>query len=182
MSYFKATIDEITFKAAKKNKTAAQRKIYDLYSRSVYNLSLRMLNNEADALDITQDVFIRVFSKVEQCKSLELFGIWVRKITINLSLSFLKKNAKLITNINFKEKTITSNSVEITSSLEYALTQLPLVSRTVLWLYEVEGLTHQEIADNYGKTVSFSKTHLSRAKSLALSYLTTKGGGYEAIK
>ena len=97
-------------------------------------------------------------------------------------MSFLKKNAKLITNINFKEKTITTNPVEITSSLEFALSQLPQVSRTILWLYEVEGLSHKEIAGSYGKTVSFSKTHLSRAKSLALSYLTTKGGGYEAIK
>jgi len=182
VSYFELTIDEITFIAAKKNKADAQRKIYDLYSRSIYNLCLRMLNNEADALDITQDVFIKVFSKIEQCKSTKIFGAWVRKITINLSLSYIKKNSKLITNINFKEKTITPNSIEVTSSLEYALSKLPIIPRTILWLYEVEGLSHQEIADNYGKTVSFSKTHLSRAKALALSYLTTKGGGYEAIK
>ncbi|MCF6288357.1 MAG: sigma-70 family RNA polymerase sigma factor [Proteobacteria bacterium] len=182
MSYFELTIDEMTFVAAKKNKTAAQRKIYDLYSQSIYNLCTRVLNNEADALDITQEVFIKIFLKIDQCKSTEVFGAWVRKITINMSLSYIKKNARLITNVNFKEKTITNNSIEITSSLEYALSKLPTIPRTILWLYEVEGLSHQEIADNYGKTISFSKTNLSRAKALALSYLTTKGGGYEAIK
>jgi DNA-directed RNA polymerase specialized sigma24 family protein len=46
----------------------------------------------------------------------------------------------------------------------------------------VEGMTHQEIAELYGKSISFSKTHLSRAKSLAQNYLMTKGGGYEAVK
>ncbi len=182
MSYFELTIDELTFNAAKKNKTYAQRKIYDLYSQSIYNLSLRILNSEADALDITQEVLIKVFSKINQCKSTESFGIWIRSITINMSLSLIKKNAKLITNINFKEKTITTNPVEIASSLEYALSQLSTVSRSILWLYEVEGMSHQEIAEIYGKTISFSKTHLSRAKALAQSYLTQQGGGYEAVK
>ncbi|HPI95676.1 MAG TPA: sigma-70 region 4 domain-containing protein [Gammaproteobacteria bacterium] len=54
--------------------------------------------------------------------------------------------------------------------------------RSVLWLYEVEGLNHQEIADLFGKSISFSKTNLSRAKQLAQMYLTQNGGGYEAVQ
>ena len=182
MSHFNLQIDDFTFKAACKNKTAAQKRIYELYSTAVYNLVFRITHNKSDALDISQDVFIKVFTKIKQNKSQELLGYWIRKIAINVTMSFLKKNAHLITNVDFKEKVIDTDVNETMSSLEFALSKVPAVSRSILWLYEVEGLSHQEIADIHGKTVSFSKTHLSRAKQVAQKYLTKKGGGYEAVK
>ena len=153
-----------------------------MYSTSVYNLIFRITQNKSDALDISQDVFVKVFTKISQNKTHDLFGFWVRKISINTTLSFIKKNAKLITNINFKEKTIDHDINETLSSLEFSLSKLSSISRSILWMYEVEGMSHQEIADFHGKTVSFSKTHLSRAKQIAQQYLTQKGGGYEAVK
>jgi RNA polymerase sigma-70 factor (ECF subfamily) len=117
LSHFNLTIDEVTFKAACKNKTAAQRKIYNLYATSIYNLAYRMTKSQTDALDISQETFIKVFTKIAQNKSQELLGFWIRKITINTAFTFIKKNAQLITNINFKEKTINSNVNEIVSSL-----------------------------------------------------------------
>ena len=182
MSHFKQTIDELTFKAACKNKTSAQKKLYELFSDPVYNLILRITHKQEDALDLTQDVFIKVFTKIAQNKSQELIGFWIRKIAINTSMSYLKKHSKIITNVNFKDKAIDNNSNETLDALEFALTKIPALPRTILWLYEVEGLNHNEISEIYGKSVSFSKTHLSRAKALAQSYLQTKGGGYEAVK
>lgn len=182
MSYFNLTIDDFTFKAACKNKTAAQKRIYELFSMPVYNLVFRITHNKSDALDISQDVFVKVFTKISQNKSHELLGFWIRKISINTTLSFIKKNSHLITNVDFKEKIIDTDVNETLSSLEFALSKLPSISRSVLWMYEVEGMSHQEIADLHGKTVSFSKTHLSRAKQIAQKYLTQKGGGYEAVK
>jgi len=182
VSHFNQIIDDITFKAACKNKTAAQKRIYETYSMAVYNLVFRLIHNRTDALDISQDVFIKVFTKISQNKTQELLGFWIRRISINTTLNHIKKNARLITNIDFKEKTIDQDSNEIMSSLEFALSKLPTISRSILWMYEVEGLSHQEIADMYGKTVSFSKTHLSRAKQIAQKYLTRKEGGYEAVK
>ena len=182
MSHFNLQIDDFTFKAACKNKTAAQKRIYEVYSTAVYNLVFRITHNKSDALDISQDVFIKVFTKIKQNKSQESLGFWIRKISVNTTLSYLKKNAHLITNIDFKEKVIDTDVNETRSSLEFALSKMPAISRSVLWLYEVEGLSHQEIADMHGKTVSFSKTHLSRAKQVAQQYLTKKEGGYEAIK
>lgn len=182
MSHFKQTIDELTFKAACNNKVAAQKKIYELYSTPVYNLVFRITHNQADALDISQDVFVKVFTKISQNKTQDLLGFWIRKISLNTTLSYIKKNSRLITNINFKEKTVDNNFNETMSSLEFSLSKLSPISRSVLWMYEVEGMSHQEIADFHGKTVSFSKTQLSRAKQMAQQYLTQKGGGYEAVK
>ena len=111
-----------------------------------------------------------------------MLGFWIRKISINTTLSFIKKNSHLITNVDFKEKVIDTDVNETMSSLEFALSKLSSTSRSILWMYEVEGMTHDEIAKLHGMTVSFSKTHLSRAKKQAQKYLTQKGGGYEAIK
>ena len=182
MSHFKLQIDDITFKAACKNNTPAQKRIYDTFSMPVYNLIFRITHNKTDSLDIAQDVFVKVFTRIAQNKSQDLLGFWIRKISINTTLTFIKKNAQLITNVDFKEKIIDTDINETMSSLEFALGKLPALSRSILWLYEVEGMSHQEIADMYGKTISYSKTHLSRAKQIAQKYLTQKGGGYEAIK
>jgi RNA polymerase sigma-70 factor (ECF subfamily) len=182
LSHFAQKIDDITFKAACKNKSGAQKKIYELYSKSVYNLVFRITHNQADSLDISQDIFVKVFTNLSQNKSQELLGFWIRRISINTTLSFIKKNSHLITNVDFKEKIIDTDYNETMSSLEFALSKLSAISRSVLWLYEVEGLSHQEIAEFHGKTISFSKTHLSRAKQKAQEVLTKKGGGYEAIK
>jgi len=181
LSYFNQTIDDVTFKAACNNKTAAQRKVYEMFSMPVYNLVFRITHNKSDALDISQDIFVKIFTKFSQNKSQEYLGFWIRKISINTTLTYIRKNARLITNVDFKEKIIDTDFNETMSSLDYALSKLPVVSRSILWMYEVEGMTHQEIADFYGKTVSFSKTHLSRAKQIAQQYLTKKGGGYEAV-
>lgn len=182
MSHFSLTIDELTYKSACKNNTAAQKKIYELFSMPVYNLVYRMVQNRSDALDIAQDVFVKVFTKIRQNKSVESLGFWIRSICVNTTLTFIKKNSKLITNIDFKEKQIHHDIHETVSGLEYALNKIPAIPRSILWLYEVEGMNHQEIADLYGKSLSFSKTNLSRAKQLAQVYLTQKGGGYEAYK
>jgi RNA polymerase sigma-70 factor (ECF subfamily) len=172
----------MTFKAACHNKAYAQKIIYQKFSTPVYNIVLRIVHNQADALDITQDVFIKVFTKIEQSKSPELLGFWIRRISINTTLTYVKKNARLITNIDFKEKVIDRDINETISSIEYALSKLPVVTRSVLWMFEVEGMSHAEIAEIHGKTISFSKTQLSRAKQIAQKYLTKKGGGYEAAR
>ena len=54
MSHFNQTIDDVTFKAACKNKTAAQKKIYELFSTPVYNLVFRITHNQADSLDLSK--------------------------------------------------------------------------------------------------------------------------------
>ena len=182
MSHFNKKIDPLIFKAACLNKTYAQKIIYQAFSTPVYNVILKITQNKPDALDIAQEVFIKIFTKISQSKSPELLGFWIRKISINMTLSYIKKNARLITNVDFKEKVIDTDINETMSSLEFALRKLPVISRTILWMYEVEGMSHAEIAEIHGKTISFSKTHLSRAKQMAQKYLTQKGGGYEAAQ
>lgn len=100
-------------------------------------------------------------------------GMWIRRIAISKALMFLRSawhSRGQSLDDDWEEMTFESRGMPTCSArqdqamdLEVALANLPEVSRTVVWLHDVEGFTHKEIADFMGKTESFSKSQLSRA-------------------
>ncbi len=131
-----------------------------------------MLQNRDDAFDVMQNAFITAFQKVSQWSGDVAFGFWLRKITINQCLDLIKKNHQQLT-VESPEKArdIGGINYDMQHDANYLLSQLPPISRSILWLYEVEGLTHQEIADLYQMSSSFSKSQLSRSKQLLREWL-----------
>jgi RNA polymerase sigma-70 factor (ECF subfamily) len=65
--------------------------LYNLYAKAMFNISLRILNNTADAEEVLQDSFLKVFENIEVYDSRSSFGAWLKKIVINRSLDVLKK-------------------------------------------------------------------------------------------
>ncbi len=177
MSHFSSNIDEVTHKAALKGRQVAYRNIYDQFKSPVYNLAYRMLQNREDALDVMQNSFVSAFNYIKQWSGDVAFGYWLRKIVINHSLSQLKKNANH-SRIMLETEHVISDAedsiIEVSHDLNTILAKLPSLSRTVLWLYEVEGLSHQEIADLYKMSVSFSKSQLSRSKKIMANWLASQ--------
>lgn len=100
-------------------------------------------------------------------------GMWIRRIAISKALMFLRSawhSRGQSLDDDWEEMTFENRGLPLNSArqdqamdLEVALANLPEVSRTVVWLHDVEGFTHKEIADFMGKTESFSKSQLSRA-------------------
>jgi RNA polymerase sigma-70 factor (ECF subfamily) len=100
-------------------------------------------------------------------------GAWIRRIAVTKSLMFLRsawhsRGQSLDEDwdesaLTHAEGTAESSTPEQAMDLDAALASLPAISRTVVWLHDVEGFTHREIADLMGKTESFSKSQLSRA-------------------
>lgn len=175
MSYFNKTIDDITRKNAIKGKHLACRSIYDDFSKPVYTLAYKMLQNREDALDVMQNAFVLVFSKLGQWSKEVKFGFWVRKITINQSLDMIKKNKHFLQEL--EDHHCIANEVpayDLQHDVSNWLQKLPPLSRNILWLYEVEGLTHAEIAELYGMSVSFSKSQLSRTKKILSLWLNNR--------
>ncbi len=172
MSYFNQTIDELTKRQVIKGKQQACRHVYDAFSSPVYNLAYRMLQNPDDAQDVMQNSFITAFQKAAQWSGQVAFGFWLRKIVINQCLDQIKKNHKQLS-IASQEQAQSSDDIQYDHQhdLNLLLAQLPPLSRSVLWLYEVEGMTHQEIADMYQMSISFSKSQLARSKQLLHKWL-----------
>jgi len=171
LSHFNQTIDEITRQQVIKGRQQACRYVYDGFSTVVYNLAYRMLQNRDDALDVMQNSFITAFEKLKQWNQQVAFGFWLRRIVINQCLDLIKKNHKLLT-VELPPVTSSDHvNYDKQHDANLMLGQLPPISRSVLWLYEVEGLTHQEIADIYQMSVSFSKSQLARSKQILQKWL-----------
>lgn len=148
----------------------AQFELYRLYSRAMYNTALRMVRHPHDAEDLLQSVFVEVFSKLESFRYESSIGAWMKRITVNKCINFLKSKKLALT-----ELTASHDRVEVSEQatepiwsvekINNAINQLPDGYRVVFSLYAVEGYDHEEIGQILGVTEATSKSQYSRAKA-----------------
>jgi RNA polymerase sigma factor (sigma-70 family) len=145
----------------------AQFRLYSLYSKAMYNLAYRILNNREDAEDILQEAFVECFRNIAAFRFESTFGAWLKKIVVNKCINQLKKKKIDITLcdnlppvIDEQEEEITYDTVKIYRGIE----TLPDGYRIILTLYLLEGYDHSEISQILGITESTSKSQYSRAK------------------
>ena len=163
-----------------KGQQQACRQLYDTFSTAVYNLAYRMLQNADDAQDAMQNSFFIAFNKIAQWSGQVAFGFWLRKIVINQCLDQIKKSHQQLT-IESQQHADLNETIQYDyqHDLNLLLAQLPPLSRSVLWLYEVEGMTHIEIAALYQMSTSFSKSQLARSKQLLTKWLQNQEKNHE---
>ena len=143
--------------------------VYRTHESAVFTLARRICGNEADAQDVMQDTFLEVCRSITKYRGEGSLWGWIRQVTVSKALMHLRRErvraAKSLDVDGFALGSLAMAPPEPTApvELEAALEQLSPVARTVLWLHEVEGYTHQEIGEMTGKTASFSKSQLSRA-------------------
>jgi len=148
----------------------AQFELYRLYSRAMYNTALRMLRHPHDAEDVLQSVFVEVFTKLDSFRYESSIGAWMKRITVNKCINFLKSRKLALT-----ELTATHDRAEqpepvqeqpfSVEKINKAIEQLPDGYRVVFSLYAVEGYDHEEIGQILGVTEATSKSQYSRAKA-----------------
>ena len=166
-------IDPAIVRRAARGDAKAHEIIYRAFSAPVYSVCLRFTRVPAQAEDLLQDTFMEVIRSVPKFRGEAPLGMWIRRIAISKALMFLRSawhSRGQSLDDDWEEMTFESRGLPLNSArqdqamdLEVALANLPEVSRTVVWLHDVEGFTHKEIADFMGKTESFSKSQLSRA-------------------
>ena len=164
-SAFDVPLPEGTLAGARRGERGAQEYLYRTFEGAVYNLARRMTGDPDAARDVVQDAFMKAFERVHQFRGDAPFGLWLRSIAASEALMHLRRGRYFLALFTTDEAVLQSVGREDVSNadLERALSLLPSVPRSVLWLYHVEGYTHVEIAEMCGKTVSFSKSQLSRA-------------------
>lgn len=181
---FTAKLSDSEIDKLQQGNIEAFKKCYQIYSRPVFNLSLRICLNHDIAEDITQDVFLEVFHKAEQLHNKALIGAWIRRITVNKTLNWLKKSSYVneksinifsnnsghaLTHHNSYEDFSDNSTGSLDMTLEtmdlahYYLSHLSKKARLIVWLFVVEGYSHHEIAALFGKSDSFSKSVVSRS-------------------
>jgi len=137
--------------------------VYTKYKVKVYSVCYRMMGTKEDASDITQDVFVKVYKKLNTFKGNSSLSTWIHRITVNLCLDRLRKK-KLIP--LYENISAPSPNPWLKSSIERAIQSLPPGYRAVFILHDVEGLTHYEIAETLGIADGSSKSQLHKARKL----------------
>ena len=143
---------------------AAQEALYRAFESPVYNLARRICKTAEDAEDVLQETFLEVFRSIGQFRGDGSLWGWVRTIASSKALMRLRRNKYRDTDELVDDVApIRREDVALRMDLEAALERLSETSRAVVWLHDVEGYTHEEIAAMMDRTVSFSKSQLARA-------------------
>ncbi len=166
-------IDPGIVKRAARGDVRAHEIIYRAFSAPVYSICLRFTRVPANAEDLLQETFVEIIRSIAAFRGEAPLGSWIRRIAVTKALMFLRSawhSRGQSLDDDFEEVTQgrpqshgISGHPEHAIDLDAALGRLPSVSRAVVWLHDVEGFTHKEIAGLMGKTESFSKSQLSRA-------------------
>ena len=167
---FGQQIDTSLIAKAQAGDGSAMEAIYKTYAKPCYLLAIRLTSNATASQDIVHEVFLKVIRKIAQFKSSGNFAGWVRQIAVNESIDFLKRNSRMHDLVELDENLQSSESFDsrwwdTIKDLEKLTAKLSDNARAVLFLHELEGFSHKEIAAFYGKSESFSKQSLSRAIS-----------------
>lgn len=152
---------------------AAQAAVYTATAPAAFALIRRLIANRAMAEDLFQDTMMTMFQCLPEFRGEAPFGAWLRQIAVSKCLMYLRSpwhRARLHLESNDDAEGTYGSSTLVTPApvaecfdVEKALASLPPTARVVVWLYEVEGYTHGEIAGFFGRSVSFSKSQLARA-------------------
>ena len=149
----------------------AQFELYNLYSKAMYNICLRMVKDELEAEDLLQNSFVDVFTKLHSFKHQSSIGAWIKRIVINNCINYLKKRRLAIEEWQPHFSETLSTHEEEMPSLKYnvqhinqAIQQLPDGYRVVFSLYLLEGYDHKEIGKILSISEATSKSQYSRAK------------------
>lgn len=162
----------------KEGSQKAQFQLYKLYYKSMYSVSLRIVNNEMEAEDVMQEAFLSAFNKMDSYKGEVSFGAWLKRIVVNRSLDYLKKRKVQFEEVNERTAQITDYQMETKEidiiAIKNAIQKLPDGYRIVLSLYLIEGYDHEEISQVLGITNSASRTQFLRAKNKLRELLKDK--------
>lgn len=163
--------------------TDAFRDLFNAYKDKVYSYALHFTRNEADAEELTQEVFMRVWIKKEQLAEVANFEAWVFTITRNLSFNALKKMSR-VHNLHQEYAAIHKQQSpdlpapddnllyqENEAFLRQAVSRLPHQQKIVFELYKDRHLKIHEIAKQLHISPSTVKTHLAMAKRSVRTYI-----------
>ncbi len=158
----------------------AQFELYKLYANAMYNVALRIVNNDAEAEDVLQEAFLDAFNRIADFRQESTFGLWLKQIVINRSINYLRK--RKVEFIGLDEIEIADDpvfekgdNVLKVAAIKEAMNELPDGYRVVLTLYLFEGYDHEEISHILKISENTSRSQYMRAKRKLNSLLEMKG-------
>jgi RNA polymerase sigma-70 factor (ECF subfamily) len=171
--------------ACKEGDHSAFQELVRKYESRIFNHCLRMVDDEQESADLTQEVLVKVYRNIRNYEQTYSFYTWVYRITVNCCIDFLRKkkrkyagvslslgkaenpaelgNEREIPDQTFCPEQLLSNA-ELRAVLNGAIAQLSEKLRTIIVLKEIEGLTYEEIGEILHCSRGTVKSRLFRAR------------------
>jgi RNA polymerase sigma-70 factor (ECF subfamily) len=143
--------------------------LYKQFYGYAMSIALRYSNSREEACEIINDSFMKAFDKLDQYDNQNSFKGWLRRILINTSIDYYRKNIKHTAVLDIEKADTETLDPDIIDQLSAndilgALRDLPEILRIIFNMYEIEGYSHNEISEQLGIPSSTSRTYLARAK------------------
>lgn len=170
----------------KKYDNLSLKMLFHMYEKYLYNLCYSYTQNEQDALDMVQEIFIKVFNNLSSFDEKLPFHPWIRKITVNACLNFkrgkksnvLSLNREIIEDVTMQDMLASEENIEMDMLesefrrvIRKNVRKLPEQYRLIITLRYYEDLSYNEISSLLNKPLGTVKTELYRAKSLLKNFL-----------
>ena len=160
--------------------------------KNVYNLAYKMTRSEDDALDISQEAFIKAYRQLSGFRGDSRFSVWLYRLTYNLCIDFLrKKPAQKTLSLDYEDddgdvrpldipdlRNLPEDNAmqgEMRKTIAESINELKARYREILVMREVTGMSYDEIAESLGVNVGTVKSRLSRARLKLIEILEEKG-------
>jgi len=160
-----------------KGELSAQRELYNEFAATMLGICYRYTKSMADAEDVLQEGFLKVFRHLHQYKFQGELGGWIRQIMVNTAINYLKKNSRYQTDLSFTDTglhPVTADDPESllgVKELAELIRQLPPGYQTIFNLHAVEGYTHVEIGKILGINEGTSRSQYARARTLLITWI-----------
>lgn len=147
----------------------SQEMLYKSFFGYALSVALIYNNQRNDALEVVDDSFVKVFDEIEKFDTLRPFKGWLRKIVINTSIDRFRENQRKNLFVDVEIHHVQDEAPTIINQLAaqdiiVLLNRLPHIHKVIFSLYEIEGFSHEEIAEQLNIPVSSSRVYLTRAK------------------
>jgi len=144
--------------------------LYSAHCGRVYSVVRRMVGDDHLAEDVSQDAWVRAFQKLHLFRGDSSFGTWMHRLAVNAALNRLRRHTRRPdvegTAVEWAPSPPPTDETVLNQRLVgQALDRLPPGYRQVLVLHDVEGLTHEEIAERMGVAIGTSKSQLHKARA-----------------
>jgi len=167
--------------------------------KNVYNLALKMTGNEDDALDISQEAFIKAYRQLDGFRGDSRFSVWLYRLTYNLCIDFLRKKPKIATiPLAYQDDDGDVHDLEIPDirnlpeentlrrekrrAIAESFGELARDHREILYMREITGMSYGEIAQTLDLSEGTVKSRLARARRSLASILAGKGTFPESFR
>jgi RNA polymerase sigma-70 factor (ECF subfamily) len=153
---------------AQRGDRAAFERLYRAHVGRVLALVTRMTGKTQEAEEMTQEVFMRAWQKLDTFSDADHFGAWLHRVAVNLVLNerrrWVRRNRPEVVDRLEQDETHSEGTPGERVDLERAIAALPDGARTVLVLHDIHGYRHDEIAGMTGRAVGTTKAQLHRAR------------------